>query len=190
MGVRRSWLITPLALGLVTTFPQLFICKTWRCFGFSFVDWCALCTCLNLDLQKLRSWMLSLHSWRFNEILEKRLFGLAIKTWLNMWLIHSHFAEVWTDVFAVHIPWVDKPRQTSFSILHVEIDVWRMELSGSLWKVWESLFGMVTACGAERRFLMHRWMMYLSRILFIPLSSCSAETATQPLSWFNHHCNS
>lgn len=50
-GVRRSWLITPLALGLVTTFPQLFICKTWRCFGFSFVDWCALCTRLNLDLQ-------------------------------------------------------------------------------------------------------------------------------------------
>lgn len=77
-GVRRSWLITPLALGLVTTFPQLFICKTWRCLGFPFVDWCVLCTRLNLDLQKLRSWMLSLHSWGYNEILEGRLaFGAS-----------------------------------------------------------------------------------------------------------------
>lgn len=89
-GVRRSWLITPLALGLVTTFPQLFICKTWRCFGFSFIDWCALCTCLNLDLQKLRSWMLSLHSWRFNEILEKKTCFLGQQSnpgWICDWSI-------------------------------------------------------------------------------------------------------
>lgn len=128
-GVRRSRLITPLALGLVTTFPRLFICKTWRCLGFPFVDWCALCTRLNLDLQKLRSecWVCTAED-TMKSLKENLLLGPAIKSWLRMWLIRCHFAQSRTDVFAVRIPCVD---------YHVEVDAWRMDLSGSLWKVWE-----------------------------------------------------
>lgn len=128
-GVRRSWLITPLALGLVTTFPRLFICKTWRCLGFPFVDWCALCTRLNLDLQKLRLWMLSLHSWGYNEILERRLAFGASNQNLAAYVIDplSLCTSVDRCVCSAH-PIVD---------YHVEMDVWRMDLSGSLWKVWE-----------------------------------------------------
>lgn len=66
---------------------------------------------------------------------------------------------------------INPDRHASAFFMYVEMDVWRTELGGSLWKVWESLFGMVTGCGAERWFLMHRWMMYFSRILSILLSS-------------------
>lgn len=111
---------------------------------------------------------------------EDLLLGPAIKTWLQMWLIHCHFAQSWTDVFAVRIPCFD---------YHVEMDVWRMDLSGSLWKVWEKPVQNGDSMWCWKTILMHRWMMYLSCILSILISPFSAETATQPLIWFNHHCN-